>query len=110
MRSEQAKKILIIDPDKVLVDIIFEKDYLKIPLSNKAKLETYLRTNNLLNRVRCMDAEFYVALRPGAREFLKELSEFYNIYLFSYIGRHLVEEIVDKILDPDGTIITRRDF
>ena len=54
--------------------------------------------------------ELVVALRRGAIEFLKRASQFFNIYIFSYLGRDLLFDIINKILDPDGVLIIRKDF
>lgn len=54
--------------------------------------------------------EIIIILREGAVEFLKTVTKYFNVYFFSYIGRDLLIEIIEKILDPKGTLILKRNF
>ena len=75
------------------------------------KIKSELCDKKLFHTIRINNGmEFVVAVRKGAIDLLKHLSLFYNIYIFSFIGRDLLNEIIDKILDPDGTIILKRDY
>ena len=50
---------------------------------------------------------YYFLLRPGVKEFLTELSEFYEIIIFTSSPKIYADSIIDKI-DQDGNLITHR--
>ena len=49
----------------------------------------------------------YFLLRPGAREFLKEVSKCYEIIIFTSSPKKYADKILNKI-DVDGNLITHR--
>lgn len=114
------RKKLLIDPDKVLFDVITMQEYQKnIPdLLLKQKLKKTLIENGLykvvklerIERYERIVNEFVVALRPNAIKFLRNMRKYFDIYIFSQLCRELLFEIIDKVLDPDGDLIIKREF
>ena len=49
----------------------------------------------------------YFFLRPGTLEFLNELSQFYEIIIFTSSPKEYADDILDKI-DPNGNLISHR--
>ena len=54
--------------------------------------------------------EIVIALRQGAIEFLNDISKYFQVFIFSHIGRDLLFEIIEKVLDPKGKLILKRDY
>ena len=48
----------------------------------------------------------YIQIRPGAEEFLKELSEFYEIIIFTAALQNYADLVIDGI-DPEGVVSER---
>lgn len=60
-------------------------------------------------RQRHFPAPLLLKLRPGARRFLREVSNLYDIAVYTMGERPYAEQVV-KLLDPDGTLIGNRYF
>ena len=53
------------------------------------------------------DNEFgYIQIRPGAEDFLKDLSEFYEIIIFTAALQNYADKVIEGI-DPDGVVSDR---
>ncbi len=52
-------------------------------------------------------ADHYIALRPKVRQFLKNLSNMYELYIYTHGRRHYAEAI-RMMLDPKGTLFADR--
>ena len=48
----------------------------------------------------------YIQIRPGAEEFIKDLSEYYEIVIFTAAHKNYADLIIDA-LDPDGVVSER---
>ena len=85
----------------------------------KAPMVPYIKTSMNKNFCLVLDLDetishslklnfgYYFLLRPGVIEFLTELSEFYEIIIFTSSPKIYADSIIDKI-DQEGNLITHR--
>ena len=73
------------------------------PLSSKYKYTLVLDLDETLVHYIDDDDSAYIQVRPGAEEFIKELSEFYEIIIFTAALQTYADLIITG-LDPDGLI------
>ena len=73
------------------------------PLSQKYKYTLVLDLDETLVHYVSDDDSAYIQIRPGAEEFIKELSEFYEIIIFTAALQNYADLIISG-LDPDGVV------
>ena len=89
---------------------IFNEQNLKIPflkpISSKYKYTLVLDLDEtLVHYISDIDSA-YIQIRPGAEEFLKDLSKYYEIIIFTAALQTYADLVIDGI-DPDGVISDR---
>lgn len=50
---------------------------------------------------------YYIKLRPGLEEFLKEIEQLYELHIYTMGTRHYAEAVAKEI-DPNGSIFKER--
>jgi len=85
-------KTLVIDLDETLVHSAFKQ-----PAQFDIKLPVALETHELM---------VYVQVRPGCREFLEELSKYYELVIYTASLSKYANPLLD-ILDPEGLCTSR---
>ena len=73
------------------------------PISPKYKYTLVLDLDETLVHYVSDNDSAYIQIRPGAEEFIKELSEFYEIIIFTAALQNYADLIISG-LDPDGVI------
>ncbi len=101
----QGRKTLVLDLDETLVhsgfttapntDFIFTLRFL-------LEYAVY----SLLIFYRGISYSIYVKIRPGAMEFIKEMSKYYELFLFTASVSDYANPVIDRI-DPDHHIAVR---
>ena len=79
--------------------------YLK-PISPKYKYTLVLDLDETLIHYISDEISAYIQIRPGAEEFLKDLSKYYEIIIFTAALKTYADLVIDGI-DPDGVISDR---
>ncbi|KAI3911561.1 hypothetical protein MKW92_048772, partial [Papaver armeniacum] len=105
---ENKKLSLVLDLDRTLLHSVRicdvskdDQDY----LDKKAIVVSSMQDDNCRNGdnlYKYMGA-IYVKLRPYTREFLKQLSDRFELFLYT-TGTRFYAEVMGKLLDPDGVI------
>ncbi|XP_026379199.1 RNA polymerase II C-terminal domain phosphatase-like 4 [Papaver somniferum] len=105
---ENKKLSLVLDLDHTLLHSVRicnvskdDQDY----LDKKAIVVSSMQDDNCRNGdnlYKYMGA-IYVKLRPYTREFLKQLSDRFELFLYT-MGTRFYAEVMGKLLDPDGVI------
>ncbi|XP_026379211.1 RNA polymerase II C-terminal domain phosphatase-like 4 [Papaver somniferum] len=105
---ENKKLSLVLDLDHTLIHSVRicdvskdDQDY----LDKKAIVVSSMQDDNCRNGdilYKYMGA-IYVKLRPYTREFLKQLSDRFELFLYT-MGTRFYAEVMGKLLDPDGVI------
>ena len=86
-------------------DNIPKPPFLK-PISPKYKYTLVLDLDETLVHYISDNDSAYIQIRPGAEEFIKELSEYYEIIIFTAALQTYADLVLDGI-DPDGVISDR---
>ena len=73
------------------------------PISPKYKYTLVLDLDETLVHYVSDNDSAYIQIRPGAEEFIKELSEFYEIIIFTAALQNYADLIISG-LDPDGVV------
>ena len=73
------------------------------PISSKYKYTLVLDLDETLVHYVSDNDSAYIQIRPGAEEFIKELSEFYEIIIFTAALQNYADLIISG-LDPDGVV------
>ena len=73
------------------------------PISPKYKYTLVLDLDETLVHYVSDNDSAYIQIRPGAEEFIKELSEFYEIIIFTAALKNYADLIISG-LDPDGVV------
>ena len=76
------------------------------PINPKYKYTLVLDLDETLVHYISDNESAYIQIRPGAENFLKELSEFYEIVIFTAALQTYADLVIDGI-DPDGVISDR---
>ena len=76
------------------------------PISPKYKYTLVLDLDETLVHYISDNDSAYIQIRPGAEEFIKELSEYYEIIIFTAALQTYADLVLDGI-DPDGVISDR---
>ena len=76
------------------------------PISPKYKYTLVLDLDETLVHYISDNESAYIQIRPGAEEFIKELSEYYEIIIFTAALQTYADLVLDGI-DPDGVISDR---
>ena len=76
------------------------------PLNPKYKYTLVLDLDETLVHYISDNDSAYIQIRPGAEEFLKELSEYYEIIIFTAALQNYADLVIDGI-DPNGVISDR---
>jgi len=76
------------------------------PISSKYKYTLVLDLDETLVHYISDNDSAYIQIRPGAEEFIKELSEYYEIIIFTAALQSYADLVLDGI-DPDGVISDR---
>ena len=76
------------------------------PISPKYKYTLVLDLDETLVHYISDNDSAYIQIRPGAEEFIKELSEYYEIIIFTAALQTYADLVIDGI-DPDGLISDR---
>ena len=76
------------------------------PLSPKYKYTLVLDLDETLVHYISDSDSAYIQIRPGAEEFIKDLSEYYEIVIFTAALKTYADLVIDGI-DPDGAISDR---
>ena len=76
------------------------------PISPKYKYTLVLDLDETLVHYISDNDSAYIQIRPGAEEFIKELSEYYEIIIFTAALQSYADLVLDGI-DPDGVISDR---
>ena len=76
------------------------------PISPKYKYTLVLDLDETLVHYISDNDSSYIQIRPGAEEFIKDLSEFYEIIIFTAALKNYADLVIEGI-DPDGVISDR---
>ena len=76
------------------------------PISPKYKYTLVLDLDETLVHYISDNDSAYIEIRPGAEEFIKELSEYYEIIIFTAALKTYADLVIDGI-DPDGVVVER---
>ena len=76
------------------------------PINPKYKYTLVLDLDETLVHYISDNESAYIQIRPGAEEFIKELSEYYEIIIFTAALQTYADLVIDGI-DPDGVISDR---
>ena len=76
------------------------------PISPKYKYTLVLDLDETLVHYISDNDSAYIQIRPGAEEFIKDLSEFYEIIIFTAALKNYADLVIEGI-DPDGVISDR---
>jgi Dullard-like phosphatase family protein len=87
------------------VEEVPKEPFLK-PLNPKYKYTLVLDLDETLVHYISDNDSAYIQIRPGAEEFLKELSEYYEIIIFTAALQNYADLVIDGI-DPNGVISDR---
>ena len=87
------------------VEEVPKEPFLK-PLNQKYKYTLVLDLDETLVHYISDNDSAYIQIRPGAEEFLKELSEYYEIIIFTAALQNYADLVIDGI-DPNGVISDR---
>ena len=74
-----------------------------LPISPKYQYTLVLDLDETLVHYVSDDDSAYIQIRPGAEEFIKELSDFYEIIIFTAALQNYADLIISG-LDPDGVV------
>jgi len=99
---QQRKLMLFLDIDHTIVHSTKDSQarrFLKHP-----KLGLSIVELNFSNQYSC---PYYVIKRPGLEKFLREVTQKYNIVLYT-MGSRAYAECVCKVIDPDSSLIRNR--
>jgi len=105
--KNEYKKILVIDLDETLIHTSFQKIQnpdLVIQLDsyvNKNHLENNKNINNEIPNQKTIEA--YIRIRPGVDKFLCQISNYYDIYVYSASSKNYLNTII-KNLDKNNII------
>ena len=91
--------------DNIYKEEVPKEPFLK-PLNKKYKYTLVLDLDETLVHYLSDNESAYIQIRPGAEEFLKELSEFYEIIIFTAAIKDYADRVIDAI-DPDEVISDR---
>lgn len=94
------RKNLIVDIDRVFLDIIPKKEYDK-NISTTYKTVLNSKFANSIYHITDKEIEYVVILRNGAQEFFKSLSKFYILYVVTAIYQQLTMKLLD-LIDPES--------
>ena len=76
------------------------------PISKKYKYTLVLDLDETLVHYISDNDSAYIQIRPGAEEFIKDLSEYYEIIIFTAALKNYADLVIEGI-DPDGVISDR---
>ena len=91
--------------NNTLIDIKPKPPFLK-PINPKYKYTLVLDLDETLVHYISDNDSAYIQIRPGAEEFIKDLSKFYEIVIFTAALQTYADLVIDGI-DPDGVISDR---
>jgi len=99
---QQRKLMLFLDIDHTIVHSTKDsqaKRFLKHPTLGMSVVKLHFT-----NQYNC---PYYVIKRPGLMKFLREVTQKYNVVLYT-MGSRAYAESVCKVIDPDSTLIRNR--
>lgn len=99
---KQKKLSLILDLDQTLIHATVDIKIRKILDDSKSKVEDICTFC-----LPCSPMEYHIKLRPGTREFLREMDKKYEMHIYTMGTRSYAIEIA-KILDPDQSLFKER--
>ncbi|CEP19902.1 hypothetical protein [Parasitella parasitica] len=107
LEAENARKLLkirklslILDLDQTIVHATWDK---RVKDTQFRKDDKDIRQFTLPGS----DVVYYVKLRPGLAEFLKQVEEMYELHIYT-MGTRDYAEAVAKEIDPDGSLFKER--
>lgn len=103
---KQRKLALVLDLDQTLIHATTENNIAEKPVESDDLFEFTLASDPL---------RYFVKLRPGLRQFLRNLSDYFKLHIYT-MGTRLYADQIARIIDPNRTyfgdhqIIARDDF
>ena len=94
-----------IEDNNIIEEMPPKEPFLK-PINPKYKYTLVLDLDETLVHYISDNESAYIQIRPGAEDFIKELSEFYEIIIFTAALQVYADLVIDGI-DPDGVISDR---
>ncbi|CAG8536878.1 12645_t:CDS:10 [Ambispora gerdemannii] len=106
-RLKKARKLsLVVDLDQTIIHATVDPT-----------IEEWMKDENNPNHAATKDIKtfslpdnptvFYIKMRPGLEEFLREISEFYELHIYTMGTRHYAEAVAN-IIDPKKDIFSER--
>ena len=96
--GEPEKKVLIIDMDQTIIYVISRRDKQNISINSSIRNVTKRKDTGFLQPPRAKKGPGFVC-RPFLEKFLKNMSTFYDICIFSQSEREFIESVLHEI-DP----------
>ncbi|OBZ88464.1 RNA polymerase II subunit A C-terminal domain phosphatase [Choanephora cucurbitarum] len=103
LESENAKRLLKARKLSLILDL----DQTIIHASCDPKYEKHTQESNIRQFVLQNNTVYYVKLRPGLEEFLKELDKLYELHIYT-MGNRDYADAITKEIDPTGSIFKER--
>ena len=103
--SKNESEEFNIENNNIIEEMPPKEPFLK-PINPKYKYTLVLDLDETLVHYISDNESAYIQIRPGAEDFIKELSEFYEIIIFTAALQVYADLVIDGI-DPDGVISDR---
>ena len=93
-----ARKSLIVDLDRVFVDIMDAEDFRKLLNS---QVQTML--SGRVKKINFNQMEFCVVVRPDTVQFFRKIITYYNVHVVTWMRKDLVMRLLD-LVDPERAV------
>lgn len=103
---KQKKLILLLDLDHTVMHATCDNDFGDINQIVEAKKKIPILQSNI-HQFEAGGRTYFVKLRPKAKEFIENISEFFEINVYTASERGYANQII-KLLDPEGKFIGTR--
>ncbi|KAI7898577.1 uncharacterized protein BX663DRAFT_524654 [Cokeromyces recurvatus] len=111
LEAENARRLLklqklslIIDLDRTIAHATTSQHYKPTTPQDVGKQDI---RQFKLSTTSSSDIIYYVKLRPGLKDFLNEISQFYELHIYT-MGTREYADMITKEIDPKGTIFKER--
>ncbi|KAI9469957.1 MAG: hypothetical protein EXX96DRAFT_612426 [Benjaminiella poitrasii] len=102
----EKKLSLIVDLDQTILHAAWEPHIAKWVDDQKIKNDDKVKDMSTFSLDGSMN-KYTIKLRPGLREFLNEISKFYEMHIYT-MGTRAYADAVAKIIDPEGKLFQDR--